>query len=135
MAEKDGLTELAKLFKERDTMKVPSITTGIVEALPPEPVIRLSPQIAPDKTQLIFASNLISGYERNIKFTDENCGTTTTDSDGGDNASPHNHGIKSLNVDTLMQWTDTLEIGDEVIVIPVMDSQMYYVIDKAVRFE
>lgn len=130
MAEKDGLTELAMLFKERDAKKMPSITTGIVEALPPDPVIRLSPEIAPGKTQLIFASNLIPGYERKIKFTDTNCGTTTSAGDP-----PHTHDIAVLNVDTLMQWTDTLVIGDEVIVIPVMDSQMYYVIDKAVKFE
>lgn len=128
MAEKDGLTELAMMIKKNEPKKIPSITTGIVEALPPNPVIRLSQQIAPDKAQLIFASNLISGYERKIKFTDENCGTTTTNSN-------HSHGIEILNVDTLMQWTDTLEVGDEVIVIPVMDSQMYYVIDKAVKFE
>lgn len=90
MAEKDGLTELAKLFKERDAKTGPSITTGIVEALPPEPVIRLTPQIALDKTVLIFASTLLSA---------------------------------------------ALEIGDEVIIIPVADGQMYYAIDKAVRFE
>ncbi|MEK5070791.1 DUF2577 family protein [Sporosarcina sp. FSL K6-1508] len=135
MAEKDGLTELAKLFKNNENKTMPSITTGIVEALPPNPVIRLSPKIAPDKTQLIFASNLISGYERKIKFTDTDCGLTTTENDGGMNAGSHNHGIELLEVDTLMQWTDTLAIGDEVIVIPVMDSQMYYVIDKAVKFE
>lgn len=135
MAEKDGLTELAKLFKNNENKTMPSITTGIVEALPPNPVIRISDIITLDKTQLVFASNLISGYERNIKFTDTDCGITTTDSDGGDNASAHSHEIKTLNVDTLMQWTDTLEIGDEVIVVPVMDNQLYYVIDKAVRFE
>lgn len=130
MAEKDGLTELAMLFRERDPKTVPSITTGIVEALPPQPVIRLTPEIAPDKTQLIFASNLIAGYERKIKFTDTDCGTTTVAGDPS-----HNHEIAVLNVETVMQWTDTLEVGDEVIVVPVVDGQMYYVIDKAVKFE
>lgn len=130
MAEKDGLTELAIMLKEREQKKVPSITTGIVEALPPEPIIRLTPEIAPDKTQLIFASNLISGYERKIKFTDQNCGTTTSAGDPS-----HTHDIAVLNIDTLMQWTDTLEIGNEVIVMPVTDGQMYYVIDKVVRFD
>lgn len=130
MAEKDGLTELAMMFKNNEPKKVPSITTGIVESLPPDPVIRLSPQIAPDKTQLIFASNLISGYERKIKFTDTNCGVTTSAGDPS-----HTHDVAVLDVDTLMQWTDTLVIGDEVIVIPVTDSQMYYVLDKAVKFE
>lgn len=130
MAEKDGLTELAWMFKKNEPKKVPSITTGIVEALPPNPVIRLDKVITLDKSQLIFASNLIEGYERKIKFTDENCGTTTSAGDPS-----HTHDIAALNVDTLMQWTDTLAIGDEVIVIPVMDSQMYYVLDKAVKFE
>lgn len=128
MAEKDGLTELAWMFKKNEPKKVPSMTTGIVEALPPNPVIRLDKVITLDKTQLIFASNLIAGYERKIKFTDTNCGTTTTNSN-------HSHGIETLEVDTLMQWTDTLKVGDEVIVVPVMDNQMYYVLDKAVKFE
>jgi len=130
MAEKDGLTELAKLFKNNENKTSLSITTGKVEALPPSPVIRISDIITLDKTQLVFASNLISGYERNIKFTDTDCGITTSAGDPS-----HTHDIATLNVDTLMQWTDTLEIGDEVIVVPVMDGQMYYVLDKAVRFE
>jgi len=130
MAEKDGLTELALMLKKNEPKKVPSITTGIVEALPPDPVIRLDKVITLDKTQLIFASNLIAGYERKIKFTDTNCGTTTSAGDPS-----HTHDIAVLNVDTLMQWTDTLKIGDEVIVVPVMDSQMYYVLEKAVKFE
>lgn len=128
MAEKDGLTELAKMFKNNENKTTPSITTGIVEAVPPSPVIRISDIITLDKTQLVFASSLISGYERNIKFTDTDCGITTTDS-------AHSHGIKMLNVDTLMQWTDTLKVGDEVSVIPVADGQLYYIMDKVVRFE
>lgn len=128
MAEKDGLTELAIMFKERNQKSPMSITTGFIEAIPPEPLIRLDDVIVLDKTQLIFASNLVAGYERKIKFTDENCGTTTTND-------LHNHGIEILNVDTLMQWTDTLVIGDEVILMPVADGQLYHVIDKAVRFE
>jgi len=87
----DGLTELAKLFKERDSKTPPSISTGIVISPPPEPKIRLNDVVVLGKDQLIFAAGMLS--------------------------------------------RDTVVEGDEVIVIPVMDSQMYYVIDKAVKFE
>lgn len=130
MAEKDGLTELAMMLKARDNSTPLSMTTGIVEAIPPEPLIRLNDVIVLDKTMLKFASNLVGGYERKIKFIDENCGITTSAGDPS-----HTHDIAILSVDTLMQWTDTLQVGDEVILQPVMDGQLYFCIDKAVSFE
>ena len=89
MSEKDGLTEFAKMLKERNNKTPPSITTGIVITGPPNPHIRLDDVIAPQKERLIFASGVLK---------------------------------------------DTLIPGDEVIIIPVFDRQLYYVIDKAVRF-
>ena len=88
MAE-DGLTALALMFKARDNETLPSITTGIVIAGPPNPHIRLNDVIAPEKENLIFASGLLK---------------------------------------------DTIIPGDEVILISVIDKQLYYVMDKAVRF-
>lgn len=134
MAE-DQLTEFALMFKERDAKTPPSTTTGIVLAPPPEPQIRLNEVVVLYKDKLIFASHMVDGYERHVKLIDHNCGTTTTVNDGGDNASSHNHEIEELRIDTVMEWTDTIKVGDEVIIIPVIDNQLYYVIDKAVRFE
>lgn len=88
MAEKDGLTELAKLFKKNENQTVPSMTTGKVIALPPNPMIQITDIITLDKTQLVFASSVVNG----------------------------------------------LLAGDEVIVNPVTDGQLYYVLEKAVRF-
>lgn len=135
MSEKDGMTELAMMFKERSNTTPPSITTGFVLSSTPNPEIRLNDTVILYKENLIFSSHLLEGYGRGIKFTDSNCGTTTTENDGGMNASSHKHGIETLNVDTAMEWTDTLLPGDEVILMPTIDKQLYYVIDRAVRFE
>lgn len=132
--EKDGLTELALLFRERDPKTSPSITTGIVVAPPPDPRIQLNEVIILEKENLVFAAHLVDGYERHIQLSDTDAGTTTTESDGGEGASAHTHGIAELNVDTTMKWLDTVKAGDEVILIPVEDGQLYYVIDKAVKF-
>lgn len=84
--EKDGLTRLAMMLKERDPKTPPSITTGFVVSPPPDPRIRLNDIIVLENENLVFTSR-----------------------------------------------TD-YEAGDEVILIPVPDGQLYYVIDKAVRF-
>lgn len=135
MAEIDGLTELARMLKDREPKTPPSISTGVVVAPPPDPQIRLNDTVILYKEHLIFAAHMLADYERAIKFDDTNCGTTTSVNDGGDNASSHTHEIAELHVDTIMKWKDTIVEGDEVILIPVVDSQLYYVIDKAVRFE
>lgn len=130
----DGLTELALMFKSLDPEPTLSITTGIVISPPPEPRVMLDDIIDLDSSNLIFASHLISGYERRIKFKDIDWGTTTEVNDGGQGASSHKHFVNLTNEDALIEWTDTLKQGDEVILIPVQDGQLYYVIDKAVRF-
>lgn len=128
MAEKDGFTELATLFKERDQKSPPSVSTGLVISPPPDPRIRLNDVVILHKENLIFAASMLEGYERKLKFSDTNCGQTTV-------SNAHSHDIEKINIDTLAQWTDTIGEGDEVILIPVIDNQLYYVIDKAVRFE
>lgn len=136
MAE-DGLTEFAKLLKERDNKPPGSMTTGIVITPPPEAQIRLNEVVVLDKDNLVFASHMLKDYEReadysggNIIFSDSNSGTTES---GG--------GIVSLNVDTeyeakqvKIKMKDTIKEGDEVILMPMVDGQTYFVLDKAVRF-
>lgn len=134
MAEKDGLTELAKLFKERDSKQIFSVTTGKIISPPPEPRIMLDDVILLDGRNLIFASHLISGYERRMRFKEVDWGTTTEVNDGGQGESSHKHFVNLTNEDALIEWTDTIKKDDEVILIPVQDGQLYYVIDKAVRF-
>ncbi|MEK4247589.1 DUF2577 family protein [Psychrobacillus sp. FSL K6-2684] len=139
MAE-DAITGWGKLFRERDHKPSPSMTTGIVISPPPEAQIRLNEVIVLEKHQLVFASHMLIDYKRElemtgeIKFDDSNAGTSGS-TDG------HTHTIETLNVDTNYEaknveitTKDTIRVGDEVILQPAMDEQLYYVLDKAVRF-
>lgn len=103
----DGLTELAKLFKERDKKTPPSITIGTVIKPPPEVEIRLNEIIVLKKDKLIFSAHMLSGYKRRFKFT---------------------------NIEDMAEWTDTIVEGDEVIIIPTVDNELFVVIDKVVRY-
>lgn len=129
----DAMTEFAKMFKDRNNNTPPSITTGIVITPPPEVQIRLTNNIILDKTRLVFSAHMLKDYYREIhlKFNDENCGTTNV-------VAGHSHIVETLNVDTTdanYTTTDTIVAGDEVIIMPTVDEQLYFVFDKAVRYE
>ena len=132
--------ELAKTIKSQsqNTPTYEGFLIGEIVNEPPEIKISIDPAITLDKTNLIFASHVLTQYRREfeiegeIQFTDENAGTTTT-------AAGHTHGIQSLNVNSntlkakgFVKWTDTLKQGDKVILIPAGNDQMYIVLDKAV---
>ncbi|TPG71173.1 DUF2577 domain-containing protein [Brevibacillus laterosporus] len=96
------------------------------------------------KENLIFGSSILKNHKRkfsitgHLKFDDSSCGSTTPVNDGGMGASSHSHQISTLNVDTTYQsegevvYTDTIEIGHKVILIPTKDEQVYYVLDWGV---
>lgn len=126
---KDNLTELAKMLKDREQNTPPSVATGVVLKPPPEPRIRLNDVVVLEKENLVFAAHLLKNYERKVRFEDKKASGKT--SSAGDPS--HTHDVKEIKIDTKMKWTDTLKEDDEVILIPSMDEQMYYVIDKGVR--
>jgi len=139
----DGISELAKLFKERENKLYLGPQTGKVISPLPEIKVALGDKIVLTKEHLIFASHVLMDYERefslegDIQFSQGNAGETSNAS-VGDHGS-HNHIVASLNVNTGYQstgkikWTDSLKSGDEIILIPVTNEQQYYVIDKVVK--
>lgn len=127
------MTVLAEMFKERDPKAQQTMTTGFVLSSPPNPRIKLNDGNVLYKENLVFASSLLDGYSRRMKFLDNDWGLTTTVSDGGQGASAHNHLVNLANKDTPIKWTDTLVKDDEVILMPV-SRNLYFVLDKAVRF-
>ncbi|MEK5171823.1 DUF2577 family protein [Heyndrickxia sp. FSL W8-0496] len=130
-------TKMAKLFKDRDNQIPSSITTGKVISPPPNAKIRLNDVVILYNNNLVWSAHMLEEYERElelkgeIKFTDSDCGST---SDGAT--------VTTLNVDTTfeakdvkMTTKDTVKEGDEVILMPTTDDQLYFVLCKAVRFE
>lgn len=137
----NGYTKLAKIIKQRDNVQYPSITTGIVISPPPQAKIQLNDATILENRHLVWSAHMLVDYERElesdgeIKFTDSDCGQTTT-------SASHSHGIQTVNIDTEFEtknvkitMKDTVIVGDEVILQPTIDNQLYFVIDKAVRFE
>jgi hypothetical protein len=103
----DAMTELAKLLKERDNPHTQSITIGTVLAPPPEIKIKLNDSIVLTKSQLVFSSHMLSNYNRTAKIN------------GGEPST--------------IEFIDTIKSGDQVIIVPTVDGQTYYVVDKAVN--
>jgi hypothetical protein len=89
----DGITEFAKMLKERENKINPGVTTGEVITTSPI-VIRLGEKI------------ILSAAKSNLVISDA---------------------IKTKVL------TDKLSAGDEVILIPTADGQVFFAIDKAVK--
>ncbi|WP_129599494.1 DUF2577 domain-containing protein [Anaerophilus nitritogenes] len=138
MVTNDGITELAKMFKDRENPKQQGIQVGTVISPPPATKIRLTDKIILENDDLVFSAHVLNGYVReyteqgNIQFTQSNCGNTNT-------VATHNHSVANININTSyttignITFTDTLKVGDEVTLMPSVDEQTWFVIDKAIR--
>ncbi len=100
----DSITELAKLFKERNNPSIQGICVGKVLTAPPELKITVSGFIL-DKSRLVVAQHLLKTY----------ISSSETVADHGQ----HTHTV-----------ADVLCCNDKVIVIPSRDDSIYFVMDK-----
>ncbi|MDP1394762.1 DUF2577 domain-containing protein [Lysinibacillus capsici] len=118
----DSITTLAKMLKQNENPKPVSMSTGIVISPPPNAQIRLNDTVILGNNRLVFAAHVLEDYEReielegDIRFTD----------------SPFQR-FEAKEVKSTTK--DTLKEGDEVILLPTADEQLYFVVGKAVRFE
>lgn len=139
----DGISELAMLFKERENKDYLGPQVGKVVSPLPDIQIALGDRIMLTKDNLLFASHILEGYEREfsveggIQFSQSNPGETSNSSVGEHGI--HNHTVDNINIDTgylstgKIKWTESLKAEDEVILIPATNQQQYYVIDKVVK--
>ncbi|MFV0517820.1 MAG: DUF2577 family protein [Aminipila sp.] len=100
----DGITELAKLFKDRNNPSIQGVCIGKVVASFPDIKITLNGLML-DKTRIVVASHLTKTY-------------VTSSQSVGDHGA-HTHTI-----------SDSIKSGDRVIVVPSIDNSMYFVLDK-----
>lgn len=139
----DGISELAKLFRERENKPYLGPHIGRVISPPPDIQIALGDRIILTKENLLIASHILKDYEREfsvegqLQFSQGNPGETSNSSVGDHGT--HSHMVTNLNIDTSYQsagkikWTDSLKSEDEVILIPTTNEQQYFVIDKVVK--
>lgn len=108
----DGVSELAKMFKEREPIRYRGPIVGTVLSPPPEIKIQIDKNIILDKGHLVIGASILKDYEREYK-------TSSDKSNWSD--------IRYVKL------IDTLEERDKVILVPSTDEQTYFLIDKAVR--
>lgn len=118
----DAVTDLAKMFKNNENPKQVSMSTGIVISPPPNAQIRLNEKVILYNNQLVFAAHVLGDYERDIELKGEIRFTEST--------------FQAFEAKEVKSKTkDTLKEGDEVMLLPTADEQLYFVVGKAVRFE
>ena len=146
-----SMDKLAQLFRDRDNQFVVNITTGLILSIAPIK-IKWGDGIILEQDKLIFSNQLINAHQRQcevngqIVFSQSNAGIAKDNGlhDHQYSGSPtssngtHDHSVDlSVNTDyqseATIQFSDTLKIGDEVIMLPDNDFKTWYVIDKAVR--
>jgi hypothetical protein len=102
----DGVTELAKLFKERNNQEYMGFILGKVVTAPPNLQISIGDRIILTSEHVRVAAHVLVGYARQVDIN----GTLST-----------------------MTYKDTIKAGDEVILMPTNDHQRFCLIDKAVK--
>ncbi len=126
--ENNSINDFAGILKEFKNRSYPGPQIGVVISAPPDLQIRLGEKIILTMKHLIIAAHVLSGYARTVDIPDSSAGGSTSV------VSDHSHNIDSLTIsEGSMTFKSTLVLGDEVILLPAADEQIYFLLDKAVR--
>lgn len=158
----NAISRLAKMLKDRENPNILGVLIGVVEAGFPDIKIRIQDNFVLEKDDIIFSAHVLENYERDFEFSGtmdlskstsgtplDNAGTIGNVVDVSATGLPvtpvvHTHTlpvrlINGINIDGgsysgtgTIKWTDTLVVGDEVILIPSMNNKRFYLVDKGV---
>jgi len=134
MAEEDKLTQFASLFKDRDNPSPFQPGTAFVVKESPL-VLKMENNVflSAEYNNVVWSKSILAGYKRDFLISPI-YGDTETAAGGSGYAQyeSHAHAYKAPMTGTIM-WTDSPKVGDEYIVIPIANGNMWYVIEKVVR--
>ncbi|AMA72935.1 hypothetical protein ACH33_08730 [Aneurinibacillus sp. XH2] len=135
---------MADEVKKRDNPVFIGVQIGIVSKPFPDIEIKLGEAIVLDKSQLIFGRDVLR-HKRTINIKSSTTSLSLSKDEGATSqelsgAYKHAHDISVSNgqfsiSESEIEFVDELRPGDEVILLPAQDQQLYYVLDKAVRLE
>lgn len=117
-----NLVELAKLFKERENQSHMGIQIGKVISEMPDVKISINGKIILTKDHLIFSSQLLKDYARAFEINTKD-------------PILHNDNLTNTSFKGTLKWTDEIKIGDEILLIPTQDEQLFYAADVVRRLE
>lgn len=137
---KEKITELANYIK---TLKNPvflGAVTGTVVVAPPNLQVKLENGIVIKKHKIMIALEKINGYFREFKIEgkiQQNMNYTSSDMIPAGQG-PHKHKLISFGAEGsytstgTITWTDTLKVGDIVLMLPTNNHKYFYLIDRVV---
>lgn len=135
-----AINKLALMLKSRDNPKFLGAITGEVVKAPPELEVKLENGIIIKNKKIMISIEKIAGYERtyslegNITEYDfDNTTKSSSVSNHPEHPIPKLKGKGTYKAEGKIKWTDTLKIGDKVLMLPTNDHKYFYLIDKVVR--
>lgn len=136
----NSINTLAKLIKARDNPKWLGAVTGEVIKAPPHLEVKLQNGIVIKNHKIMISIEKIIGYQRTYSLEGN---ITEYAFDNTTNSEPvpqhPSHPIKKLagkgtyKAEGTIKWTDTLKVGDTVLMLPTNKEEYFYLIDRVVR--
>lgn len=108
----------------------PSIQVAEVISTPPNLVIKLG-DLQVDKDNILIADYLLPGYKR--KASQKSAGNIISHDDGDPREYSPYTVIEELTHSGSIEFTDTLQTGDMVVVMPTEDKQTYIILARVVN--
>ncbi|MEC1757371.1 DUF2577 family protein [Schinkia azotoformans] len=127
----------AKKFKERDN--VPKIGNLVGQVINPFPDIRISildGNGTLTRDQLYCCDHVLQGYKREIKLTEFATDSATSTHKLTSGGSLENYTYTSMSIPestTTMEYTDSLSVGDLVLLMPTESEQTWFIVDKVTK--
>lgn len=135
-----SIVKLAEIIKKRDNPLWLGAVTGEVVKAPPELQVKLENGIIIKNHKIMISIEKIVGYQRTYSLQGE---ITKYDFENTTSSEPvpnhPAHPIKKLSgkgtytAEGTIQWTDTLKVGDKVLMLPTNKEEYFYLIDRVVR--
>lgn len=135
-----SIVKLAEIIKKRDNPLWLGAVTGEVVKAPPELQVKLENGIIIKNHKIMISIEKIVGYQRTYSLQGE---ITQYDFENTTSSEPvpnhPAHPIKKLSgkgtytAEGTIQWTDTLKVGDKVLMLPTNKEEYFYLIDRVVR--
>ena len=135
-----SIVKLAEIIKKRDNPLWLGAVTGEVVKAPPELEVKLENGIIIKNHKIMISIEKIVGYQRTYSLQGE---ITQYDFENTTSSEPvpnhPAHPIKKLSgkgtytAEGTVQWTDTLKVGDKVLMLPTNKEEYFYLIDRVVR--
>jgi hypothetical protein len=139
--------ELAELFKTRENLPWMGVIVGEVVTAPPELQVKIHDKITLEKNKIVVSWEKVKGYNRAYSLSGEIEQSMTVDGsqltgEGSRDDTTHNthkleswEGSGSYTATGTITWEDELEEGDKVILIPTINQELFYLVDKIYMYE